>query len=149
MRRRAYSLLKITLLFVAVLGLFTSPGLPGMQATTAVIIKIKDKASITGITAQYALTLADSVPELNRYLVSGDAANISKLGKDPNIQWIESNLSAEISERAMLNESTVALLDPSTVALLYGKGSLWDSQNPSNSLILRQAAFQKIGFDPS
>ena len=149
MRCRAHSLLKITLLFVAVLGLFTSPGLPGMQATNAVIIKIKDKASITGITAQYALTLADSVPELNRYLVSGDAANISKLGKDPNIQWIESNLSAEISERAMLNESTVALLDPSTVALLYGKGSLWDSQNPSNSLILRQAAFQKIGFDPS
>ena len=149
MRGRTHSLLRVLLFSIVVLVSFTARELQSLQATNTVIIKIKDKANITNIAGQYSLTIVDSVPELNSYLVSGNALNIGKLGKDPNVMSIESDLAAEISEKAMLNESTVALLDPDTVALLDGGGPLWNSQNPSASSILKQAAFQKIGLDPS
>src|SRR5215471_7125320 len=138
MRGRTHSLLRVLLFSIVVLVPFTARELQSLQATNTVIIKIKDKANITNIAAQYSLTIVDSVPELNSYLVSGDALIIGKLGKDPNVMSIESDLAAEISEKAMLNESTVALLVPDTVALLDGRGPLWNSQNPSASSILKQ-----------
>ena len=66
-----------------------------------------------------------------------------------NVVSVEYDVLLEISERAMLNESTVALLDPSTAGLLLGQDKLWDRQQPAKSAILMQPALQKIGFDPA
>jgi subtilisin family serine protease len=150
MRSRPHSLLRVAIVTVAAaLALSRAPAFFSSPTTSTVIIEIKDRADIGALAAQYSLTVIDSVPELDSYLVTADTAILGKLLRDPNVQSVESNISAEISEKAILNESTVALLDPSTVALLDSQGGLWNSQNPSSSLILKQPAFQKIGLDPS
>src|SRR5215468_3993557 len=106
--------------------LFAVPGLFSLETTNTAIIKITDKIDAASLSARYGVILLDSIPELHKYLMRGDAANLAKLSKDADVVSIEYDLITEISERAMLNESTVALLDPSTVALLDGQNKLWD-----------------------
>jgi subtilisin family serine protease len=99
--------------------------------------------------SQYGVKLIDSIPELNEYLLKGNAANLSLLAKDKNVASIEYNVVVQISETAILNESTVALLDPSTVALLDGGSEQWNGGSTISSAMLHQVPLQKISFDPS
>ena len=151
MRLNTHTLLKAKIILCVVLAsLLTAPAVYGLQSAETVIMKVKDKADPVAIAAQFGVTILDSVPELDTYLVSGSAANLARLNKSSDVVSIEYNVSAEISETAMLNESTVALLDPSTVALLDGEhNKMWDSGNPRNSTVLTQPSLQKIGLDPA
>ena len=117
MRSRSNSLLKVRIILAALLASFAIGSL-GVQTVQTAIIEVKSNTDATVLAARFGLTLLDSIPELNRYLVSGDAASLGRLGQGVDIRSIELNFQAEISETAMLNESTVALLDPATVALL-------------------------------
>src|SRR5262249_7394159 len=113
------------------------------------IIKIKQGVDPLSITNRYGVTLIDSISELKKYLVKGSSTNLANLDKDPNVQGIEYNLKAEISESVILNESTAALLDPDAVALLLDGTQTWDGQHWVKSSVFRQPGLQKIEFQPS
>src|SRR5690349_259560 len=103
MCRNTHTLLRV-ILSVLVVTIFTSQAVFGQQSAQTVIIKIKDKADPAKLVAQFGVTVVDSVPELDTYLVSGTPTNIANLSKSPNVVSIEYNVSAKISEAAMLNE---------------------------------------------
>lgn len=146
---RSNSLLRMqTVLAVLIAGFLIVPELLSIEATGTAIIEVKPQVDAASLFTRYGLIPLDSIPELNKYLVSGGAGNLQMLSKDSNVVSIEYDVLVEISERAILNESTVALLDPSTVALL-GQNDLWNVQQPIKSAILLQPALQKIGFDPA
>src|SRR5262245_38160634 len=130
-----------------ILAFCTAPGSFSFQSTDVAIIGVKSKANAVDVSNRLGLTLLDSVSELNKYLVRGDAAVISNLKKDPDVLSVERNVPAEISETAILNVSTAALLDPNTVGLLAGSEEVWDGEHPVRSSLLAQPALQKIDFE--
>ena len=147
--RRCYSLLRLPAILALMIVFLTAPKLLIAAPIQSAIVEAKPQVNTTTLFAQYGVILLDSIPELNKYLVSGNQSNLQALSKDPNVVSIEYDIQAVISETAMLNESTVALLDPDTVALLDGQGSLWNSQQPNQSTILMQPDFKSIGFAPT
>lgn len=156
MCNRSYSLLRLVVIVALIAGFPTVPRLFSIVPDQRAIIQVKPQVNVTSLVARYNLTLLDSIPELNEYLVSGAAANLQTLSLDSNVVSAEYDVMAAISEAATLNESTVALLDPSTVALLDpstvalldGRGGLWDSQQPDQSAILMQPDLAQIHLDP-
>jgi hypothetical protein len=126
-----------------------APALVGQQTGQLSVVKIKSSANASAVVGGYGVTLIDSIPELNKYLVQGTAANLASLQKDSNVQGAESNLAAQISEFAILNESTVALLDPDAVALLLDQTQTWDGHHWVKSSVFQQPALQIIAFTPS
>ncbi len=150
MSDRSNSLLKVPIILsVLVVAFCAGPGSPGSGQTDTAIIKVSTEGAARDLFARFGVTLLDSIPELNKYLVKGDAGNMGKLRKDTGVLSIEDDLVAEISERAILNEATVALLDPATVALLDEQDEEWQGQNSVRSSMLRQAGLQKIRFEQS
>ncbi len=146
---RSNSVLRIrTVLLLLIASCLIVPELMSIAPITAVI-EVKPQVDPAMLAGRYALSLIDSIPELNKYLVKGDPGKLLMLSKDPAVVSVEYDAPVQISETALLNESTVALLDPSTAALLLGQGSLWNVQQPLQSAILLQPALQKIGFDPA
>jgi len=143
-------LLKVPIILsVLVVAFCAGPGSPGSGQTDTAIIKVSTEAAARDLFARFGVTLLDSIPELNKYLVKGDAGNMGMLRKDTDVLSLEDDLVAEISERAILNEATVALLDPATVALLDEQDEEWQGQNSVRSSMLRQAGLQKIRFEQS
>jgi subtilisin family serine protease len=145
-RSRSNSLLKVRIILAALLASFAIGSL-GVQTVQTAIIEVKSSTDATVLAARFGLTLLDSIPELNRYLVSGDAASLGSLRQGVDIRSIELNFQAEISETAMLNESTVALLDPATVALLDENDKSWDGEHLIRASMLTQPALRRIGFE--
>jgi subtilisin family serine protease len=150
LRNRPFSRLNFqTILVTFVLLCCIAGGVLGFQSPASAIVQVKSRADVLALCSKYGVKLIDSIPELNEYLLSGDAGNLSQLAKDRNVASIEYNVLVQISETAMLNESTVALLDPSTVSLLDGQSQQWNGGSTISSAMLQQAALQKIGFDSS
>ena len=76
MCNRSNSLLRIRIilaLFIA--GFLIVPELLSIAPTDTAIIEVKAQVDAMRLAAQYALTVLDSIPELHKYLVRGDAAN--------------------------------------------------------------------------
>jgi subtilisin family serine protease len=149
-RHRSSSVLKSYLTAVALIAmLITLPAVVSQQSVEVAIIKVKSKADALAIADRYGVIVIDSIPDVYKYLVKGNSANLAQLVKDPNVQSIEYNLATEVSETVILNESTAALLDPDKVALLFDGGQTWDGQHWVKSSVFRQPALQKIQFEPT
>jgi len=127
------------------------PHKSGGQSTQPAIMDVKNNISGTSIASRYGLTVIDSIPELNRYLVQGTPAGLLAAGKDSGVASIDYDLDAELSERALLNdsESTAALLDPESIALLLDQTQTWDGQHWSRKSLVNQPALRRIGFEAS
>jgi hypothetical protein len=127
------------------------PHKSGGQSAQPAIMDVKDNINATSIASRYGLTVIDSIPELNRYLVQGTPAGLLAADKDSGVASIDYDLAAELSERALLydSESTAALLDPESIALLLDKTQDWDGQHWSRASLRNQPALQKIGFEAS
>src|SRR5262245_59403456 len=111
MWHRSHSLLRLRIIIaILIVGFVAAPRLSGLETMDTAIITLNAKANAVDLTARYGVTLLDSIPELSKYLVKGTAASLGKLSKDPNFISIEYDIGTEITERAILNESTVALL---------------------------------------
>src|SRR5262245_58676386 len=130
MRRRSYSLLKnsVTALLI-VLTVQVAPEMLGRQSVITAIIEVRPPANANSLASLYGVSLVDSIQELNKYLIQGTSSSVTAIGKDHNVASIEYDVEADIAERAMVNESTVALLDPDTVALLDDQDTIWDGQH--------------------
>jgi subtilisin family serine protease len=150
MRNHSYPVLKSLVIGLALTAmLFSIPAGRGQLSDQMAIVKIKAGVDPVAITNRYSVTLVDSVTDLKKYLVKGSSTNLANLIKDNNVQQVEYDLQAEISESAILAESTVALLDPDAVGLLYDDGQTWDGQHWIKSSVFRQPGLQVIQFTPS
>ena len=152
MRRSTYAILSPALvgLFLATV-LLLNPGAFDGQSGQMAIMGVRNNITASSIAARYGLTILDSIPELNRYLVQGTSAGLSALKKDAGVASVDYDLAAELSERALLNdsESTVALLDPQSIAMLLDETQSWDGQHWSKASLVKQRALQLIEFEPS
>jgi subtilase family protein len=133
-------------LAVAIMACGTAVGTFGTEPSDLAIIEIKSKASAKEVSSRLDFSVIDSIPELNKYLVRASTDSMQKMVKDPDVLSLEQDLQTELSETAMPNESVVALLDPSTVALLDEGQNLWDGEHPVRASMLQQPALQMIGF---
>jgi subtilisin family serine protease len=148
MRHRSSSVLKGCLATVVLIAvLITVPAATSQQSVESAIIKVKSRADALAIANRYDVTVIDSIPEVNKYLVKGTSSNLNLLRRDPNVQSVEYDIATEISETVILNESTAALLDPNNVALLLDGGQTWDGHHWVKSSVFRQPALQKIQFE--
>jgi hypothetical protein len=126
MRHRSSSVLKGCLSTVVLIAvLITVPAATSQHSVESAIIKVKRRADALAIANRYDVTLIDSIPEVNKYLVKGTSSDLNLLRRDPNVQSVEYDIATEISETVILNESTAALLDPNNVALLLDGGQTW------------------------
>ncbi len=144
-RSNSYLNVRIALFFFLIVSCFV-PAFPGGDPAEIAVIKVMTEAAAKDVAARFGLTVIDSIPELSKYLVKGDAVNMGNARKAPEVLSVESDLVTQVTETAMLNESTVALLDPSTVALLDQQDKEWDGQHPVRSSLLHQAGLQRISF---
>src|SRR5262249_30843354 len=118
----------------------------GTALSTLAMIEIKVQASAKGGSSRLDFSVIDSIPELNKYLVRASIDSMGKIVKDPDVLSLEQDIQTELSETVMPSESVVALLDPSTVALLDQGQTLWDGEHPVPASMLQQPALQRIGF---
>jgi subtilisin family serine protease len=125
------------------------PRAVGQQSVETAVMKVKNNGNPVDIAGRYGVIIVASIPELNKYLVQGSATNLGLLRKDSGVASVDYDTAAEITESGILAESTVALLDPDNVALLFEQGMVWDGQHWVKSSLINQPALKKIGLEPS